>query len=464
MQTCSLDLLSGEAFTVILRQEVREFWRIVVADLQSGRNVVAIGNPGLGKTSTSPYLLHLLLATGRPVVYHVRGESPRTGVYYEITPNLNGGHGIRLYQEAEVYQGTIPALGTKGAYLVIEPHLVRELPPRWIKCKFALVVSADDRHHKGVEKSGPYEFSALFRYFPLWSLQELKEARPYIQEDGQPILSNAEEVEEGVRLFGFNSRLVFSKGETRQTYLRLQREAVSQMSSQSLRSIISSGVGVISAADQLAPSSYVVGYKSWSPFGVNEVETVLLSEAVTSLVWKHRLHDLWGQLEESSAPEARYQFEEYGRSLLVTPDLNFKVRRALSAKDALIEPENLPVVFAPEEQLRVSQVDDPLAEVQRQPSGTLFYSRSETEAFVDAVLKKQDGSYVGFNFVISPTHDCKPAGLAQYGTALGTTTPFQFFYAVHSKYFRRFKTNPVAPSTAQVDVFILEVPPPKILT
>jgi hypothetical protein len=349
MQFCSLRLLNGEAFTMILRKHVREFWRIVVADLVSGRNIVAIGNPGLGKTSTSFYLLHLLLDTLKPIVYHVRGESSRTGVYYEITPNagLNGGHEIRIYQEAEVREGTIPALGTKSAYLVIEPHLVRELPPRWIKCKFALIVSADDRHHKGAEKSGPMEFRALFRYFPIWSEQELKEARIHMQGYGQPIPSE-EELEEGIEHFGCNSRLANSIGDLRMTYLKCQRESVFSMSSQSLRAIISSGVGVIGTSNPSAPSSYVVGYNSWSPFGVDNVETILISKNVTTLIWKHRLHDLWNQLECSSSAEARYQFEEYCRSLIATQSQTFKYRRALSDKENLtVDVHEMSVMFAP---------------------------------------------------------------------------------------------------------------------
>ena len=173
---------------------VRSFWEETAAKLLDGRHVVVVGSPGVGKSSTHPYLLKLLLQTGRPVVFLKRGKD-RGGKYYEFRPKEGGGYDALEHDEDDVRRETIPALTNPNAFLLVEPMGQRSPPHFWIKARIALVCSPNREHYRGMEKTGPDEFGATTRYFPHWTLDELYAARPFMCDDhGKPILANKEEV------------------------------------------------------------------------------------------------------------------------------------------------------------------------------------------------------------------------------------------------------------------------------
>ena len=438
---------------ILLRKQARAFWQTVFRTMQDGHNVVGIGSAGTGKTSTTPYALKLLLETGRPVVYLIRGEKSGAGMYYEFRQASSGGYKARAYPEASVREGTIPALSDKDAFLFIEPCLVKELPPRWIRSPWALIVSLDRRHYQGAEKSGPGECKALFFTFPLWTLTEMKEARPFIvDKTGVPILASDDEVEEAYRVFGPIVRTAFSQGQDRNQYLEEQDAAVRRLQSNCAIAIITQGVAGIDASDPNAPSSSIVAYDSKPPF--TSTTTVFVSQRVRDEVWKRHLGALWTQLSEASSPEARYQFEKYCRGMLASPGMEFDIRSVSKSKRAGTFQRDASVWC-------IKQVDDPFSDVQANDPGTLFFSTNERQEFVDALIKLPDGTYIGFNFACGQTHSCTEDGRTKYAALAKSGRPFQLYYVVPSWRYANFLTTPRAFNTDGVQVYVLCMTPPE---
>ena len=57
------DILNGNPFTVIIRSITREFWKLCIQQSKKYR-VCAIGTPGIGKSTSIPVLIRMLLAEG----------------------------------------------------------------------------------------------------------------------------------------------------------------------------------------------------------------------------------------------------------------------------------------------------------------------------------------------------------------------------------------------------------------
>jgi hypothetical protein len=267
---------------IFLREPVRAFWEATAAELRAGRHVVAIGSPGVGKTSTHPYLLRLLMQMRRPVVFLVRGKDCR-GTYYEFRPKDEGGYEAFEYHEKDVKMGTIPALTDSNAFFIIEPAGQLSPPHYWIKARLALVCAPESAYYKGMEKTGTFEFGAIKRYFPLWSLVELLEARPYmLDKSGKPILDSDADVVERFQRFGGIARHVFT--EDLMAYKNRQAGALLHVSEHHMRMIMdAAGANVVIEVDgtgKSSPSSYVIACESKPPF--SSATTVVVSEYVRS--------------------------------------------------------------------------------------------------------------------------------------------------------------------------------------
>ena len=63
------DLYSGEKSTIILRTVTLPFWDECIKTAEKGYRVCAVGSPGIGKSTTFPILLKMLLKKEKTVVY-----------------------------------------------------------------------------------------------------------------------------------------------------------------------------------------------------------------------------------------------------------------------------------------------------------------------------------------------------------------------------------------------------------
>ena len=444
---------------ILLRETARSFWKETAAKLLEGKHVVAVGSPGIGKSSTHPYLLKLLLETGRPVVFLKRGKPPKYGTYYEFRPK-DGGYEAFEYKEKDVQSDTIASLLDPDAFLLIEPFGHRNVPDRDVMARIALVCSPNNEHYGGMEKTGPGEFGACFLYFPHWSLDELYEARPYMCENGIPILADDKAVFELYERFGPIPRHVFA---TKLTLIKLkenQDKAINRLIMSDVVTIldaIESDTALdIDESNKASPSSLTVAYRSVFPFTSRTI--VIASKYVEQKVWSRHLGLLWQDIKYGVAPTARREFEKYCRKMIANPTSDgFPIRLATGGKQAEIK---LGQVFRSEVKRSIKIVD---AELQSfaLSSGILYHSLSDKQKLVDCLGKREDGGVDGFQFTTGREHECQPVSMGEFASTLGTAErPFRLYYVVPSSNFLTFKTNPVKPVATNAEVYILSIPPP----
>jgi hypothetical protein len=444
---------------VLLRESVRAFWKMTATSLLAGKHVVAVGSPGVGKSSTHPYLLKLLLETGRPVVFLKRGKD-LGGKYYEFCPKEGGGYEAFEYKEKDVESETIPSLTNPSAFFLIEPMSQRSPPHYWIKARIALVCSPNHEHYRNMEKSGLDEFDAIYLYFPHWILDELYAARPFMcDDDGNPILANNEEVDERVRLYGLIPRHVFTEhpsvlnSSQNTALIRVSEHHVKMM----MDALDSETAIEIDDSSSLSPSSYVIAYESTIPFTSRTI--VIVSSHVKSEIWRLHSTMLLRQVEYGVSPMARHVFESYCREQIAKKiGATFEIRSCVGKREQLDSPQlsdYIPRVGGVK--WKIAEVGE-LYDTDLHPE-TLYHSASDKQKLIDAVVKREDGGVDGFQFTLGETHTCNTHHLGVFASKFGTgARPFRLYYVVPFITFTDFVTDPVKPVAANAEVFVLCIP------
>ena len=445
---------------VVLRKEVRVFWEEMAVKLEANNHVVIIGSPGVGKSSTHPYLLKLLLEKRRPVVF-LKRDVDRGGKYYEFLPSRDGSYTAFEYKEKDVDEDTIASLKDHEAFLIIEPLGQRSPPPAWIKARVALVCSPNRQHYQGMEKTGMDQFGAIFRYFPHWSLDELLEARPYICDiSGKPIVASSAEVKVRFLRFGAIPRHVFAVDITR--FESLQVNALLNLRESTLKLIMearSANKAVeIDGSDDSSPSSYAIAYESEHPFSSRSI--VMVSDYVEREVWKRHLSLLWRQVEWEVPQIARLVFESYCRDTLAKKvDVEYTSRRSVGKS----EPEQgLGHYSRSQEIWSILRFNAKLQDAELHPI-ILYHALSDTQELVDALVMREDGGVDGFQFTLGGSHLCQTESLKRFALKLGTKErPFRLYNVVPSHIFAVFRrTKPETPQAENAEVYILSMPPPQ---
>ena len=444
---------------ILLREPVRAFWKETAAKLLAGKHVVAVGSPGIGKSSTHPYLLKLLLETGRPVVFLKRGLPPKYGTYYEFRPK-DGGYEAFEYEENYVRSGVIASLQDPDAFLLIEPYGQRKLPDRDVEARIALVCSPNREHYRGMEKTGPGEFGACSLYFPHWSLDELYEARPYMcDERGKPILSNNADVDERVWLYGLIPRHVFSEDIAQLE--KLQNEAlilVSEHHVKMMMDALDGGTAIeIDDSSPFSPSSYIIAYESKYPFTSRTI--VIISSRVKSELWRLHSRMLLRQVQYGESPTARHVFEAYCREQIAKKvGATFKIRSSVGKLEQDGSPQLSPYIPRSGDVKWKIEIAGDLYKTDLHP-GTLYHSSSERQKLIDALVKREDGGVDGFQFTLGMNHKCNISHLGEFASKFGTSArPFRLHYVVPFITFADFVTDPVKPVAANAEVCILCIP------
>lgn len=285
---------------ILLPSRVRDFWTEAASHLLKGRSIAAVGFPGAGKTSTSPYLLRLLLQTGRPVVFDDHGAT-----YYEFRPRTGaggGGYDAFEYDADKVTEGTIPALADDKAFLLIDDPIkergwFRWGVENWVKASFALVCSTDSRYYNSWRDSDDSK-KGFPRHLPLyfpgcWSITELLEARPYMLDaNACPILATEDAVEERVEAFGFMPGQVFS--ESIAAHKALQSAAIDKLRKYDVIKMCIEGFKTGSDFDDsggagmftrfLPSKNYIDAFESEHPFTSRKV--VVASSYAAAEIWR----------------------------------------------------------------------------------------------------------------------------------------------------------------------------------
>ena len=207
---------------VIIRKMTEPFFNKCL-ELKPGGRVCATGNPGIGKSTSIPFLIRLILERPKPctVVYQIRGD---VDWYYQFTSTGDGRYHTEVLPQAIPPQ-QISSLRDENNFLIVDSGDGTTgscNPSRSVKACVLLITSLDGKHWGGNNfiKSHRGNDGGEFRYNSVWSWEDLKSARQFIS----PWLTEDKMIER-YRWFGGIPRYVFA--DELETLFRAQHDAVS---------------------------------------------------------------------------------------------------------------------------------------------------------------------------------------------------------------------------------------------
>ena len=456
-----VNMRSGEKETLVLRPCIQPFWQecINVVNTPNTTRVCAVGSPGIGKSTTTSWLIKVLLEKGKTVVYLDR--SPREdGFYVRFAPAPDHrAASVVLYPES-IATSNLPGTTTDpDLYLIIDPRKTKDSsdPSDEVRCKVIINSSPDSCHWGGNEfaKARDGKEGGRFLYYPLWTLEELRAARPFVNDKVTP-----DEVEKRFDRFGGVPRIVLGAiGLSKSA--EAQEKGLNKLTAEQARKIILGTVSTIDTMDATMPPSSVVGYESSDPFTRSKICTI--SKHVSRSVLSKFLKDLWTRmLFEYDASSAGKAFEIYMRYFFSKcGTATFKTRPAIGKneqnKATAIETETTLALCTKME--CVPNIWDAVRESKAER--VLFYSSDKQFPLVDFAFKDGD-EYHAVQVTLAKKHE-SPKDMINDAVERLKLEPgqkLQLHYAVPDFRFDEFVTKPVDPSTQQCTVNVISISAP----
>jgi hypothetical protein len=428
--------------------------------------VAAIGTPGIGKTTSTPVLIRMLLEMNKTVVYLVR-TLDKSSWYYEFIPK-DGGSIVRSVYTEKMDRSDILSLELRDTYYIVDPGESKDScsPDRLFQPKVIIVSSSDPEHWNDKEfRKTRDSTTGVLLYYPLWSLDELSDAQatlcPGMEE---------EKLLERYFLFGGIPRHVFAKGSEEKTLLQKQDDAIEALTEQHILRIVNGKMDAVGNLSPNAAKSAVMGFvQADNDKEFVERKAVLLSKNVEDRVFPLHMRFLWNYMV-SLGEGGRYIFEPYVRDLLVkNPQSVVKLQYQEIGKNETGEPQ-----FVEFRSCKISQlVSDPVKAVANcEQHLVLFHSSNAKYPLIDCVYSEHANGTVLFHVIQVTTgkkHDAPRDKIAKLEKQLSGKT-VKLYYFVPAHIFVNFKLNPANPKEDSntkkdhleigCDIFVVSVPSP----
>ena len=216
----------GTMIKVIVRPEDDCFWDRCISLSLQGRPVCGVGNPGIGKTTTSIYLLQKLVRDmHRPVIYTIRKKAGSQDVFYDITPVVKNDRLsdviVKVFEILPAEKSRrIPAMKNDKAVFCVDPGLYEfscDDRDELFEANFIMISSNDEKHWDGTNFTKFRGASSQLRlpgdpasslpgilvFASLWTGRQVIAAKPYL-DDIRELDDN--EVQYRVRVVGGSLR------------------------------------------------------------------------------------------------------------------------------------------------------------------------------------------------------------------------------------------------------------------
>jgi hypothetical protein len=247
--------------TLVIRPLTVPFWQACIncthrIDPESQEDkrsrVCAVGSSGIGKSTSTPLLIRMLLERGETVVYLVRSTT-QISWYYEFIP----GSDPKVYPET--WRSTaIDSLRQRSTNFIVDPGDTKDscLQGTMFNPRFIIVASPDDRHW------GENEFDksrggigGLFMHYPLWELEELLLARSLLRPD----MSGGEVAARYQEMGGIPS-IIFGSQHYVDCFLKRQKNKIINLTESQAARIASGREWSVSSYSPWLPSTDIMGY------------------------------------------------------------------------------------------------------------------------------------------------------------------------------------------------------------
>ena len=468
-----VNLETAEWGDIVVRNITESFWRACIDKVNTPDmryRVCAVGTPGIGKTTSTPILIRMLLKAGHTVVYLIRAKRT-AGWYYEFkrvaTSNVDAVN-VAVEVEVNVYPETLPyfeidSLRNPSTYFVVDPGVTKDdcVPDHLFLAKVILVSSPDEGHW------GESEFSkrrdkveGFFKYFPLWSLEELQSAQPTI---GQA-LTKGVRIEDRYRQVGGVPRHVFASDSSFKKTLVLQDDALHMLTEEYAVRIAKGELDAVESMSRGQPKSALIGYQVFEsdtgPFEKKEV--VVISALVAEKVYSKFMKKLWATMLDPQVNGWKI-FEAYTRCLMATGTPKKLEGRPCvgKCKDEYKKPSSLTLGGCKEIRLGHNIVN-----AAKEDRNVLFHSVDQSYELIDFLYQDDNGHFHAFQATLGKTHSANVAKIKELENAVGIsvdpTIKLSLYYLVPGERFEKFVTDPANPREmgATCSIWHVSIPDP----
>lgn len=508
-----VDLETEERLDIVIRKITAPFWQACIAKVnKSGeRNrVCVVGTPGIGKTTSTSVLIRILLNDKRTVVYRILQEDTDDVGYYEFIPHpKNGSVTTRVYQEMTP-KSQIPSLLYPSTYYVVDPgNTKRNCNPRsGFQPKVIIVASPDERHWNESEYGKVRgSVDGYFMFFPLWTLDELLNARSVlgrkhtqaaIQEilmeeilrapqgedpdggdpsrgdpeggghvrgdpegrdprEGIPIAEiTVEEVKRRHRIVGGVPRYVFAKNSAFAKAQKFQDEAIAVLTKEQAQRIAAGTIMALNSMNESQPKSAIMGYLSSEKDLFDKASVVVISVEIAEKIRTKFMTYLWQMMK--CADEGGWKiFEFYTRALMTKKEAGEYLCWEIGKKET--SERNLILGGCKD----IRQLPD-IVKAATKTKNVLFHSTQPWQKLIDFLYQDDNGQFHAFQATVAKEHTANPTTIMALEAAVGGANRLSIYYLVPSEHFKQFKTKPVDPKSQekgpQCDLWKVKIPSP----
>jgi hypothetical protein len=464
----------GGMTRVVIRPEDQTFWDRCIELSLLDHPVCGVGNPGIGKTVTTLYLLQQLVMNQKePVVYTIRKSAASRDIFYEFVPVVENEKvkdiTVKVY---ELYTGDkeseIPSMKKRGAFYVVDPGKYKgscDDTDDLFEARFIMAASNDDRHwganeftkFRGSSSDIPWlqsQATTILKegklvYGCLWTGRQVILAKPYISK-----LRNLDdnEILRRVRIVGGSLRdiLVFEEEGFKRNVgeaLNLDLNTVQKLAE---------GRCQFSFKPE-SPSSLLIGI---CPKGLNGRTITLKSDYVEEQLANKYLKTAWyAVLDEENSGNRGNLFEAYVRVkfsqapvIFTSAEARESLRDRPSKKN---EKKNYkPIAITVGSARNIVRVSNMIEAVRTDETlENMYYSKNEREPLIDMIFRVH-GGFDCIQATIFETHNGEAEKIRTLKTqlGLGEGMTLRIFYAVPWSRYEIFVTSPVNPLLEQSDL------------
>jgi hypothetical protein len=426
-----MKLESGLIQNIILRAITEDYWSKVIQGTEKNR-ICALGTPGIGRTSSTCVLIRLLLLRKKTVVYHVRSEKLDGWVYIFTPTDIATSFNVDVQQEKLFNTRTINTLST---YYIVDPGRTKDncnLADTF-KGKVIIVASPDKRHWGGANFfKGDNGNCGKFLIYPIWTLNELICASPYISST-----INEKVIESRYTKVGGVPRHIFLDEASFAYILRQQMHGVIDLTNHEVN-IIADGnyESLITFSNQ--PKSVIMAYID-SGLKYTTINVQPVSGHIVRLILKKYDKCLWDKilyLGVERGAKGWKLFEEYCHNQMTRekPIKFFDYKHCNNTIDFV--PGIKPLILGRCKEIKGTR-QSPIS-LAKEEEKVLFYPLDTSYPSIDFAY--YDGGIVhGFQVTLGQGHSFNGRHMIQYINEAGGIDKFHMHYIVFDTKFSVFQ-------------------------
>jgi hypothetical protein len=438
-----IELETGKEQDIVIRRITKPFWEecIRLLDVRElDYRVCAVGTPGTGKTTSTPFLIRMLLKRGDTVVYHVRTKQ-LTGWYYEFVPQPDDSVAINVYAEITPINDIV-SLKKRSTFYIVDPAETKDSCSvgAYFQPKL-LIVSSPDEGHWGESEffKRRHNVVGVVRYFPLWDLQELLVARTYFRVAGKQ-LSEDDVLARFWQVGGVPRHIFESEPEFIAALVR-QEQAMTYLTKEQAINIAQKRMDAVGSFAKSQPKSALIGYAGGPPFSIGEVE--IISPLVYEKVFEKFMGDLWDLMLQDDSVGWK-GFESYCRKLMAASRPRDFIRRPCCGKkengeeykkESMVQLGGCKRIRLVLDITQAAINDDPM---------TLVHSINPSQELIDFIYKDGDGTFHAFQSTVGKTHKAQENLIQNLRNRIGNSR-LVLYYLIPGNRFYGFVTKPVKP-------------------